>query len=270
MTGRMGLLAFVAASGAVHGLPGLPGLAHGLAAVALAVLLSLLVLGLPQRVRAGIWALLWAGLAGFWLTVVRADHRLADALAEHNENKVSRVVLRVAGLPRLGPEGRQFQAQVLSSLPEGVPTRIQVSWPLAAWSGPYGRGRDAGGDAAPPASLPDGVPDIAPGQVWRMALSLKTPRGLRNPHAFDYEAYMFAQGVRATGSVRGTPHYLRDEPWASLPIAAQRARHAVRAAMLPHLEGKRYGAVLLALAIGDQASVEPVAAQVSREVNDTP
>ncbi|WP_317135378.1 DNA internalization-related competence protein ComEC/Rec2 [Pollutimonas sp. M17] len=257
MTGRMGLLAFVAASGAVHGLPGLPGLAHGLAAVALAVLLSLLVLGLPQRVRAGIWALLWAGLAGFWLTVVRADHRLADALAEHNENKVSRVVLRVAGLPRLGPEGRQFQAQVLSSLPEGVPTRIQVSWPLAAWSGPYGRGRDAGGDAAPPASLPDGVPDIAPGQVWRMALSLKTPRGLRNPHAFDYEAYMFAQGVRATGSVRGTPHYLRDEPWASLPIAAQRARHAVRAAMLPHLEGKRYGAVLLALAIGDQASVEP-------------
>ncbi|MGB3289407.1 MAG: ComEC/Rec2 family competence protein, partial [Burkholderiaceae bacterium] len=256
MTGRMGLLAFVAASGAVHGLPALPGLAHGWAAVALAVTLSLLVLGLPRGVRVLIWVPLWAALAGFLLTAARADQRLADALAEHNENKVSRVVLRVASLPQLGANGRRFQAQVLSSMPEGVPTYIQVSWPLAAWAGPYG-GNGGPNSAASPASMPDGLPDIAPGQVWRMALSLKTPRGLRNPHAFDYEAYMFAQGVRATGSVRGTPSYLRDEPWASLPIAAQRARHAVRAAMLPHLQGKRYGAVLLALAIGDQASVEP-------------
>src|SRR3546814_19611515 len=67
---------------------------------------------------------------------------------------------------------------------------------------------------------------------------------------------MFAQCGRATGSGRGTPSYFRDEPWASLPIAAQRARHAVRAAMQPYLEDKRYGAVLLALAIGDQASVQ--------------
>src|SRR5690606_36917081 len=57
------------------------------------------------------------------------------------------------------------------------------------------------------------------------------------------------------GSVRGTPRYLRDEPWASLPVAAQRARHVVRTAMQPHLANKRYGAVLLALAIGDQAGV---------------
>jgi competence protein ComEC len=255
VTGRMGLLAFVAASGVVHTLPVLPSLAHGLAAATLAVLLSLLALGLPGCVRAGIWVTLWAALAGLLLTAARADHRLADALAVHNENKVSRVVLRVVSLPRLSPDGRQFQAQVISSRPEGVPARIQVSWPMTAWAGPYGRaGGNAGGAEA---EWPDGLPDLVPGQVWRMALTLKTPRGARNPHAFDYEAYMFAQGVRATGSVRGTPDYLRDEPWASLPVIAQRARHTVRAAMLPYLEGKRYGAVLLALAIGDQASVQP-------------
>lgn len=254
VTGRMGLLAFVAASGVVHRLPVLPGLVHGSAAVALAVLLSLLAFGLPRRIRATLLVSLWAALAGLLLTAARADHRLADALAEHNENKVSRVVLRVASLPRLGPDGRQFQAQVLSSLPDGVPTRIQVSWPSAAWAGPYGRA--GGGAGESPESPPDGMPDLVPGQVWRMALTLKTPRGARNPHAFDYEAYLFAQGIRATGSVRGTPRYLRDEPWASLPVVAQRARHAVRAAMRPYLDGKRYGAVLLALAIGDQASVE--------------
>jgi competence protein ComEC len=255
VTGRIGLLAFVAASGVVHKLPALPGLAHGLAAAVLIALLSLLVLGLPRRLRAPIWLPLWAALAGLLLTAARADHRLADALAGHDENKVSRVVLRVATLPRLSPDGRQFQAQVLSSLPVGVPSLIQVSWPLAAWAGPYGRvGADTGDTKA---GLPDGLPDLMPGQVWRMALTLKTPRGVRNPHGFDYEAYMFAQGVRATASVRGTPSYLRDEPWSSLSVSAQRTRHIVRAAMLPYLERKRYGAVLLALAIGDQASVEP-------------
>src|SRR3546814_5993152 len=78
---------------------------------------------------------MWAALAGLLLTWARADHRLADALADHNENKVSRVVLRVASLPDLEGGGRQFQAQVISSIPDGVPSRIQVSWPTSAWVG---------------------------------------------------------------------------------------------------------------------------------------
>jgi len=134
----------------------------------------------------------------------------------------------------------------LSSIPEGVPTRIQVRWNSAAYSGPYG----------PPAGKPPAAfPDIFPGQVWRMALVLREPHGARNPHGFDYEGYVFAQGIRATGTVRGTPVLLADEPWAGLPVAAQRARHAVREAMLPHVGELRWGGVLLALAIGDQASV---------------
>lgn len=187
---------------------------------------------------------LLAGLTGFLLTLVRAEHRLADALSAHNENKVSRVVLRVSGLPRLEPNKRVFDAEILSSQPEGVPTLIRVTWNAPGYSGPYGRRGDA-----------YDFPEIVPGQVWRMALTLKTPRGTRNPHAFDYEGYMFAQGVRATASVRGSPRYLRDEPYASLSIVAQRARHHVRAALLEHVRDYRYGAVLLALVIGDQASV---------------
>src|SRR3546814_16647863 len=89
-----------------------------------------------------------------------------------------------------------------------------------------------------------------------MALTLKSPHGARNPDGFDYEGYLCAKGRRATASVRGTPRYLRDEPWANLSVAAQRARHIVRRTMQPYLEGKRFGAVLLALAIGDQDSVQ--------------
>ncbi len=246
MTGRLSLLAFVAASGAVHGLPQMPGRAWLLGVVLAAILIAPLAARyLPARRRRQLLAPLSMAVAGLLLTVARVEHRLADTLHADNVNKVSRVVLRVAGLPRLGPDSRQFEAEVISSLPAGVPSRIQVSWTAGQWAGPYGRADRA----------PSDFPELIPGQVWRMALTLKPPHGTRNPQAFDYESHAFAQGIRALGSVRGTPKYLHDEPWASLPIVAQRARYRLRAAMQPHLQDKRYGAVLLALAIGDQASV---------------
>ena len=247
MIGRAGLLAFVAGSGAVHCLPTLPG-PLVLYSTSAFLLLVFFVFGKMSPALYSRRILVPAGmtLAGLLFTIVRADSRLADTLDTQNENKVTRVVLRVAGLPRINPDSRQFEAEVISSQPEGVPSRIQVSWSAAEWAGPYRRAD----------SRPSTFPELVPGQVWRMALTLKKPHGARNPHAFDYESYVFAQGVRAVGSVRGTPKYMHDEPWASLPVVAQRARHTLRAAMLPHLEGKRYGAVLLALAIGDQASVD--------------
>jgi competence protein ComEC len=210
--------------------------------------MSAALLAFAGRYRWRILFPVWAMAAGLALTLARAEHRLADALDPINENEVSRVVLRVAELPRLGTDTRQFVAEVISSIPAGVPSRVQVSWAAPNWAGPYGV---AGRTPAEPYAFPV----LIPGQVWRMALTLKKPHGAQNLAAFDYEGHAFAHGVRASGSVRGTPHYLRDEPWAGLPVMAQRARHYVRAAMLPYLEDKRYGAVLLALAIGDQASV---------------
>lgn len=187
-------------------------------------------------------------LTGFIYGAARAELRLSDALDPANEDKVTRVVLRVAELPRLGSESRLFVADVLSSVPDGVPSRIQVRWNSTRYSGPYGP------RAGKP---PEAFPEIVPGQVWRMALVLRKPHGARNPGGFDYEGHVFAQGIRASGTVRGTPVLLGDEPWAGLAIAAQRARHVVREAMLPHIGELRWGGVLLALAIGDQASVGP-------------
>src|SRR3546814_13088680 len=100
-------------------LPGLPSLGHGLAAAALVAPLSLLALSMPRRYRLLVLAPMWAALAGLLLTWARADHRLADALADPNENKVSRAVLRVASVPAPQARGRQFKAQVISSIPHG-------------------------------------------------------------------------------------------------------------------------------------------------------
>ncbi|GAB2905987.1 DNA internalization-related competence protein ComEC/Rec2 [Paralcaligenes ginsengisoli] len=243
MTGRLCLLAVVLATAAVQCLAAMPGYAIWAGVVLAAVLVSLPILK-TSRPWQVLWPL-WAAVLGLVLAAARIEYRLADELSQGNENRVSRVVLRVASLVKLNPDSRHFEAEVISSQPAGVPSRIFVSWVAPGKTGPYGRfGQE-----------PADFPDLIPGQIWRMALTLKKPHGARNPHAFDFEAYMFAQGLRATGSVRGTPQYLGDQAWASLSIVAQRARHYVREAMRPHLEGMRYGAVLLALAIGDQASV---------------
>lgn len=255
--GRGSLLAFVCGVGIVH-LLSAPLHAGAFAFVSCVLWLgtfvgekqarSLRPAPLPALARARpLVCILAAFTAGLAYGSFRAELRLSDALDPLNEDKVTRVVLRVAELPRLDPESRVFVADVLSSVPEGVPSRIQVRWNAPRYSGPYG---------VRPGSRPaHGFPEIIPGQVWRMALVLRTPHGSRNPHGFDYEGHVFAQGIRATGTVRGKPQLLGDEPGAGLAVAAQRARHVVRDAMLPYIGDLRWGGVLLALAIGDQASV---------------
>ncbi|MHA3902413.1 ComEC/Rec2 family competence protein [Castellaniella sp. WN] len=184
--------------------------------------------------------------AGFMFTVLCAQARLDQALADGNVDRVSRVTLRVDSLPRLRPDRLDFEAVMLDAHPDGVPERIRVRWPAGGWRGPYA-----------PALPPDPpFPEVRPGQVWRMALVLRPVRAAQNLHAFDYEAHAFAAGIRAQGTVRGSPEWLRDEGWAGLSVIAGRARHAVREAMAPYLEGLRYGPVLRALAIGDQDGVD--------------
>ncbi len=43
------------------------------------------------------------------------------------------------------------------------------------------------------------------GQVWQLTVKLKRPHGMLNPHTFDYEGYLFTQGIGATGYVRNKP-----------------------------------------------------------------
>lgn len=280
---RVGLLAFVAGVGAVHLAAAPPG-PWAPALLLVCALLFLIFLrrssgwftgsGIghtnPTPSRSAIAAkpiLCWvsAFAVGVLYGSFRAELRLADVLDPSNEDKVTRVVLRVAELPRIEPESRLFIGEVLSSTPQGVPTRILVRWSAPGYNGPFGTGRPASASSASAASSVSSpsalspasaaLPELIPGQVWRMALILRSPHGTRNPGGFDYEGHLFAQGVRAVGTVRGKPVLLDDTPWAGLSIMAQRARHHVREAMQPFIGDQRWGGVLLALAIGDQASV---------------
>lgn len=45
-------------------------------------------------------------------------------------------------------------------------------------------------------------PQLQAGERWRLALRLKPPHGFVNPGGFDYERWLFQQGISATGYVR--------------------------------------------------------------------
>src|SRR5690606_10443911 len=218
MIGRLAALGFVGGVTAAHGLADLPHPAWAVLAAAPAAGLWL-ALTLARRRRRDLpggrplsalaanalgGALVWlAACGGFAWTVALAQHRLADVLAHINVDRVTRVDLRIVGLPRLDPDRRRFEAEVLSARPEGAPRRILVTWGAPGWRGPY----------ASPAEPAHAFPLLAPGQVWRMALVTRPVHAALNPHAFDAERHAFAHGTRATGTVRGTPRLLRDDPW---------------------------------------------------------
>jgi len=248
MIGRLAVAAGLLGAGAAHQLARLPAWPWPTAAVLVPAAMMVLAGFLGGRGRASSLLALWlltAGL-GFAITVFWAQQRLAQVLEDGNVDRVSRVTLRVRGLPRLQPDRIRFEADVLDSHPAGVPRRILVSWPASGWRSPYA--------AARPADPP--FPVVRAGQVWRMALVLRPVQAAQNIAAFDYEGHVFAAGIRASGTVRGAPEHLRDEDWHSISVVADRARHRIREAMAPHLEGKRYGAVLRALAIGDQDGMD--------------
>ncbi|WP_260986228.1 DNA internalization-related competence protein ComEC/Rec2 [Bordetella genomosp. 13] len=175
-------------------------------------------------------------LAGIANAGLQAQARLSDELADRHHDHVTRLTVQVTSLPQDDEGQRRFMAQVDDGRPDGIPARIRIAW------------------RARPGEV-DRLPDVLPGQRWRMALVLRRPYGAANPYAWDAELRDFADGVRAVGTVRGRPVLIEDQPWASVGIAIERLRYRIRAGMRQALEGDRYGPVLVALAIGDQAGV---------------
>ncbi len=166
-------------------------------------------------------------------TTWRAEQRLSAVLSPEHENVVTRLTYRVTSLPNDTSESVRFEAQVLEPFKAGVPTSLQVSWLKTST-----------------------MPLVLPGQVFRAALVLRRPHSNLNPHGFDYEGHLFAKNIRALGRVRGLPVLLEDDPYASFSVSIARARHVAREGMRRVTADMPYGAVLIALAIGDQDSVK--------------
>lgn len=201
------------------------------------------VLALGRR-RAGAWALALALLA-VATTDLRAQARLADRLAPALEGQDLELTGVVAQMPRTGPDGLRFVFDVEQARWRGqavtVPEHVSLGW--------Y-RGFDAEGGWLGPSAT------VKAGQRWRFTVRLKQPHGLANPGGFDFELWLFEQGIGASGYVRasGAERAQRLDAAAGHPI--ERARQAVRDAILVHVADPAAAGVLAALAVGDQAAIE--------------
>ncbi|NJD89789.1 MAG: DUF4131 domain-containing protein, partial [Betaproteobacteria bacterium] len=220
-----------------------------LPAIPVTALAAALALGscLPRRsavLRAALAA--WAALAaGYGSAAGRGEARLAEELPAAWEGRDISLEGVVAGLPQAGERGTRFLFEPRVVLTEGarVPSLASLTWYA-------GRNAGADGEVPPPA--------IRPGERWRLTVRLKRPRGLANPHAFDFEPWALARGIRATGYVRTSPAPERIAAHeAGWPQSLHRLRADIRDSMRQALGEARLAGVLVALAIGDQDSIAP-------------
>ena len=110
----------------------------------------------------------WACVSGQWAL----DERLAPAL----DGRTLWVEGRVVGLPQRSGMSVRFELQGAQSRHAELPSTLRLSW--------YGG------------------PPVNSGERWRLAVSLKRAKGLLNPQGFDVQAWLLAQRVGATGTIK--------------------------------------------------------------------
>lgn len=188
--------------------------------------------------------LVMAAAAGVAWSAWRAELRLDDALRGDLEGVDRLVQGRIAGLPQAIDQGWRFEFEPDAGH-EGVPRRVLLSW-RAGRGAALAAGEDGTTLESPPMPLP--------GERWAFGVRLRRPHGFVNPGGFDYEAWLLARAIRATGYVRAPAARLEDD--AATPMQrVHRLRAALRARLLAALPGSEHAGLLVALAVGDQSAI---------------
>ncbi len=180
------------------------------------------------------WALLFAQLY--------LQHQLPEAQVGND------ILLegRVTGLPENNAKSIRFNFQVshiISVTKAGKqlktqlpPNRLRLSWY-------YHRG------------------NIHSGERWRLQVRLKPAHGMQNSGGFDYEKWLYQQGIHATGYVRKNKQNRLLEP-ATAGLGPLREKLLQ---ILSNLPDSRYQGLLQALTIGHKSAISSEQWQVLRQ-----
>lgn len=199
-------------------------------------------------------ALLAAGSTGW-----RAQQRQAQWLVLALEGQTVLATVVVDDLPRATPQGWRFVAH---TEPGSATVLSDVGSQVVSGVGAVGQLAARGQSVALPSRVALGwyaPADITPpraGERWRVALRLRQPHGLSNPHGFDSELWLWEQGVGASGYVRTGPKEPAPQRLASATWGIDVARERVRNAVYAHVPDRRVAGVLTALTVGDQTAIE--------------
>ncbi|WP_447890996.1 DNA internalization-related competence protein ComEC/Rec2 [Pseudomonas hormoni] len=158
-------------------------------------------------------------LFGFSWAGANAQLALDDRLSANLDGETRWVEGRVTGLPQNNEGVVRFELVDARSRQAKVPSLMRLAW--------Y-----------------DGPP-VNSGERWRLAVKLKRPAGLLNPHAFDYDAWLLAQRIGATGTVKDGQR-LAEARWAWRDGIRQR---------LQAVDAQGRTGALTALVLGDGAGL---------------
>ncbi len=205
-------------------------------------------------------------LLGFGVTGWRASAYLADALNPNLEGRDVQVRGIVANLPQRNESGLRFRLEIESGSLQGQVVRLPPVMDVAWYGGANSAGPALWADAR---TGPSGTPMLSPsamntlpadvraGERWDMTVRLKAPHGSRNPNGFDYELWLWEQGVQATGYVRSSakdPAPQRLEQTWHQPVAL--ARQIVRERIYREISERKFAGMIAALVVGDQAAID--------------
>ncbi|MEM7503338.1 MAG: DNA internalization-related competence protein ComEC/Rec2 [Pseudomonadota bacterium] len=147
-----------------------------------------------------------------------ATSRVADGIDREQTNVDASAVFRVVDFPRI--RGQSVTLVLEPVTLGGLPRRLRVTW----YDG-------------------DVTPKI--GECWWLTVRLRRPRGFANPGGFDYEGWLFRNGIGATGYVRSAAGQAEcRRSW----VSRLRAGAAERTASL--LPADQAAAVLRAITLG--------------------
>ncbi len=92
---------------------------------------------------------------------------------------------------------------------------------------------------------------LEPGQIWQLTLKLKKPNGFVNPAGFDYEGWLFQQGINASGYVRNDPgNKLIDNVW-----NLQSIRYDIHQQLTESMRELKHRGLMIALALGMRGDI---------------
>lgn len=138
------------------------------------------------------------------------------------------ITLRIVDFPGAGGGGVSFAAEPVDDV--RIPARIRLSWFEAPVS-------------------------VRIGDLWRVVVRLKAPRGARNPGTMDYEAWLFRERIGATGYVVNSRHNLLLDSDTVRGIDRYRQHLVQRIQRL--LPDPELAAVVVALAVGTRHLMSP-------------
>lgn len=180
-------------------------------------------------------------LAGFFWSVFHANLILSQRLPAHLEGKDLQVIGTVVELPHKDHRRTKFRFDINQASLDGE----KLSWHGLVQLNYYNK-----------------LSKINAGETWALTVRLKRPYGFQNPGGFDYEAWLFREGISATG-------YVRKHPAPNRLLVSSYSLGALRSfvggQVQAILQEKENAGIIKALVNGDRSGMTSAHWQVMRQ-----